>query len=160
MKDKIDPKNYKFIFVDLQEKAIKYEEKVKKKAKKRINQALKNTKISRNCNWDKIREHLPIGDDNLPLTEDELHSIFETHIKKRIENNDFDSTSDEEEGAIRERKPRERKKDKRHDKKKKHKRKRSKSSSTEESTERRGKKRDRSEESDRDDREKKRQKTY
>jgi len=35
MKDKIDPKNYKFIFVDLQEKAIKYEEKVKKKSKKK-----------------------------------------------------------------------------------------------------------------------------
>eukprot|EP01124_Arcella_intermedia_P016949 TRINITY_DN2356_c1_g1_i2.p1 TRINITY_DN2356_c1_g1~~TRINITY_DN2356_c1_g1_i2.p1 ORF type:complete len:800 (-),score=237.79 TRINITY_DN2356_c1_g1_i2:128-2527(-) len=125
--------NMKFIYQDLYEKALKAEEKTKKKAKKRFNQVLKYTKITKTATWEHVQNSLPTPDSSYTILNDnEKKEIFEEHVKKRAAEEDFDTTDDDEEGLIHER----RKKDKkdrrphsRHQKKFSDKRRRSKSRS-------------------------------
>jgi len=110
----VDETNLKYIYQDLHDKALKAEEKTKKKAKKRFAQILRNTKITRTTTWDQIKTHLPTTPNisYLPLDEKERKQIFDEHLKKRALDDDFDSSSDDEEGIIHERR-RSQKKDRR-----------------------------------------------
>jgi len=107
----LDESNLKFIYSDLQDKAVRVEEKTKKKSKKKFLSTLKTLKITKGSTWDQVKGSLPA--ENITFSEKEQKDLFEEHLKKRAMEDDFDSTSDEEEGAIHERR-RSHKKERRH----------------------------------------------
>jgi hypothetical protein len=110
----LDESNLKFIYTDLQEKALRNEEKSRKKSKKKFLSLLKTVRISKGSTWEQVKGSLPSTESVLSLfTDKEQKDIFDEHIKKRAQEDDFDSTSDEEEGAIHERR-RSHKKERRH----------------------------------------------
>jgi len=108
----LDEANLIFLYSDLQEKAVKVEEKSKKKIKKKFIGLLKNIRISKSTSWDEIKVSLSASLDNISLIDTEQKELFDEHYQKRTEEDDFDSTSEEEEGAIKERRIRSSKKDK------------------------------------------------
>jgi len=108
----LDESNLKFIYSDLQDKAVRVEEKTKKKSKKKFLSVLKTLKITKGSTWEQVKGSLP-SSENVPFSEKEQKDLFDEHLKKRAMEDDFDSTSDEEEGAIHERR-RSHKKERRH----------------------------------------------
>jgi len=108
----LDETNLRFIYTDLQDKALRVEEKTKKKSKKKFLSLLKMMRITRTSTWEQIKANLPTSE-NIPFNDKEQKDLFDEHIKKRAQEDDFDSSSDEEEGAIHERR-RSHKKERRH----------------------------------------------
>jgi len=98
----LDESNLKFIYSDLQDKAVRVEEKTKKKSKKKFLSVLKTLKITKGSTWEQVKGSLPSAE-NIPFADKEQKDLFDEHLKKRAMEDDFDSTSDEEEGAIHER---------------------------------------------------------
>jgi pre-mRNA-processing factor 40 len=153
--DIIDPVNFKLLYHDLREKALKEEEKMKRKARRRFNEVLDRLSVRNTSTWDSVQKRIPKTADvqYLPLSDAERLDVFNEHMKRRAMDNDFDSVSELEEGEQR----RERKsKSKRH-------RSRSLSSSRESEgsegsvrEERRKRSRDRRDDEEDDDRDRKR----
>jgi len=108
----LDEANLIFLYSDLQEKAVKVEEKSKKKIKKKFLSVLKNIRISKSTTWDEIKGTIASSLESIPLSDSEQKDLFDEHYQKRNDEDDFDSTSEEEEGAIKERRVRSSKKDK------------------------------------------------
>jgi pre-mRNA-processing factor 40 len=110
----LDETNLKFIYTDLQDKALRNEEKSRKKSKKKFLSLLKTVRITKGSTWEQVvKSSLPTEPVLSLFSEKEQKDLFDEHIKKRAQEDDFDSTSDEEEGAIHERR-RSHKKERRH----------------------------------------------
>jgi len=99
----IDSVNFKLLYHDLREKAIKEDERTKRKARSRFNEVLDRINIRNTSTWESVQKRIPTTADvqYLPLSDAERLDVFNEHMKRRAMEKDFDSTSEMEEGAVR-----------------------------------------------------------
>lgn len=86
--------------LQFREKALKEEERTKRKARRRFNEILEKMPIRNTSTWESVQKRLPKTADvqYLPLTDAERLDVFNEHMKQRAMDNDFDSASEFEEG--------------------------------------------------------------
>lgn len=88
--ENIDEANVEPIFHELQEKSIKEAEKIRSSAKKRFQELLMDSSITKDTTWETFWSALFKSDVGvLPLSEEEQIALFETEMKFRNDENNF-----------------------------------------------------------------------